>query len=668
MRLIKKLSVQQKKQLQQMVFVGRLATEAELSLTFIDSAISFSERSNKITFYIKCLSEVPEEIEAFFEYQNKIFTANTNSQKNIDLLKRMGIDYDRLSYIELKEKLPDLFKDKLIIFRLDPKDTIIWADMEILEANQSLSKYLSLPSPKLRVHETKNDLEHKLVRERRPIMLDYYPGILKPSPELIVYEDCVYQVKLENKSNPTTYFQDEIAEVKYITLTEEEKDYFLEIMYDDQLYFVSVSKYGELKDKIEEHGEVLNEILEDSQNQPKSESKLTEVNEPREEELPVTTSIKNHQTDSEIEFINKFKSIVRHKYRLFHHDEDLINFHTSIKTNPITVLGGMSGTGKSQLARAYADALELSDENIAFIPISPSYQEPHDILGYLNPQTGVYYESDTGLVDLLLKAEADQNNLYMVIFDEMNLSQVEHWFSPFLSLLELEDKRTLNLFHENTRVINGDYKANIQLHDNLIFVGTVNFDETTKSFSDRLLDRINIIVPRKAKFAETIKFYERLNGEKEEFNDVPISRNIMRDAWLYEKRVGLHHFNESEIKILDDIHEIINAADPQMGISFRVALSIINFMTNIPKVNNEPIISRREAFDFQINQRILTKINGVDSFVEPLVGYFQEDTYVGGSLYHLLTSEEAKKVSDFNLSLETLKNKAKELKIYGFAN
>ena len=55
--------------------------------------------------------------------------------------------------------------------------------------------------------------------------------------------------------------------------------------------------------------------------------------------------------------------------------EDLVNFHTSLKTNPLTILAGMSGTGKTQLAYNYAKMLGLSEENntLLFMPISPAY-------------------------------------------------------------------------------------------------------------------------------------------------------------------------------------------------------------------------------------------------------------------------------------------------------
>lgn len=660
MRLKKPLTTEQIRQLEQIVFVGRLASEEELSATLIDQAVSFSDRTYKLTFYIKCLSEIPKSIEAHFEYPNKIFTANTNSYTNIELMEKEGVDFYKTPYIEIKEKAPKLFQDKLIIFRLEAQDSIVYANMEAIEEDKTLGKYYTLPGPKLRANETKQDLHEKLVMDTGPIILDYYPEALGPTPELIIHDGYIYKVDLENKHNPTTYFQREPHMVTYVELSEEDLHHYIDIIVSDDLYFVSEENYNQLLEKVASEGEHLN---------PGAVSEVAAHKQVETGTIAPLTIDRQAGANSEHEFIERFTHIARYHYRLFHEQEDLINLHTSIKTNAITILGGMSGTGKSQLARAYADALQLPEENLAFIPVSPSYQEPDDVLGYLNPQTGMYYESETGLVSLLSRAEADPRNLYMVVFDEMNLSQVEHWFSPFLSLLELKDHRKLKLFKDNHREINGEYKSEIHLYDNVIFVGTVNFDETTRTFSDRLLDRVNIIEPKKANFADTINFYESLNGDlPNEQIYPPITRDLMRDEWIQLENVGLHHLTAEEIHTLDELHKLINESDPQKGVSFRIALAIAKFVVNLPTSGTEEMIDRRKAFDYQINQRILTKINGIDSFVEPLVGHFMGTEYEQGSITDMLIGETAQGASDFTESLKTLQNKAKELSIYGFAN
>src|SRR5690606_13264081 len=136
---------------------------------------------------------------------------------------------------------------------------------------------------------------------------------------------------------------------------------------------------------------------------------------------------------------------------LCYSQETLVNFHVSVKTNSVTILSGMSGTGKSQLALLYAKALGLLEDvteyqRLLMLPISPSYTEPEDLLGYLNAATGLYVPTDTGFVDFLIGASKNPDKMHMVVFDEMNLSQVEHWFSPFISILELpQSERVLKL-------------------------------------------------------------------------------------------------------------------------------------------------------------------------------------------------------------------------------
>lgn len=202
--------------------------------------------------------------------------------------------------------------------------------------------------------------------------------------------------------------------------------------------------------------------------------------------------------------------------------EDLINFHISVKTNPLTILAGMSGTGKSRLALNYAKMLDLSEDNknLLFMPISPSYTEPSDVLGYLNSMNGLYVPSETGLVQFLIHADQNPDQMHMVIFDEMNLSQVEYWFSPFISILEKDkNERILSLYDEDAHCINEKvYPSKIKIGENIIFVGTVNIDDTTKDFSNRLLDRTFVISLEKVNFTDFYKEFMKSESVQEKFD------------------------------------------------------------------------------------------------------------------------------------------------------
>ena len=59
-----------------------------------------------------------------------------------------------------------------------------------------------------------------------------------------------------------------------------------------------------------------------------------------------------------------------------------------------------------------------------------------------------------------------------------------------------------------------------------------------------------------------------------------------------ERKVYLF-LRESEIELLDKIHEILNEEDRQKGVSFRIALGIASFIENIPKTQDKQLLIAR---------------------------------------------------------------------------
>jgi hypothetical protein len=352
---------------------------------------------------------------------------------------------------------------------------------------------------------------------------------------------------------------------------------------------------------------------------------------------------------------------------LYYDEQDLVNFHISVKTNALTIIGGMSGTGKSQLARVYGDTLGLTyGDDMLLVPVSPAFHEPNDLLGFYNPTTNEYYESELGFVTLLQKAAQHPDKLFMVIFDEMNLAQVEHWFAPFISLLEVEvGQRWLPLFSSKEGQSANGYGPRLPLGDNLIFVGTVNFDETTKSFSNRLLDRSNLITPRKLSFAAVRRF---AGGDSDAFRVVNVHAANYRNVWT--KPLGdWTVFEDAEIQLLDQVHQLIHGVDQQKGVSFRAVNGIASYLMNIPVVHDgAAYMSRAEAFDLQLKQRVLTKVSGSSSVIGELVGKYRGGNWQMGELANLFVEAHANGVGEFTHCLQALEEKAKELSIHGYAN
>lgn len=362
----------------------------------------------------------------------------------------------------------------------------------------------------------------------------------------------------------------------------------------------------------------------------------------------------NMDAFSEQEFIAQFLSCVEQKGFLYD-KKDLYNFHVAAKSSKLLILSGMSGIGKSALVRLYGEALGLSASQMAFLPVRPSWMDDGDILGYLDKNSMLYYPSDTGLAELLVEASKHPEKMYMVCFDEMNLARVEHYFAQFISVLEKKDSRKIQLYNPSleNRVHNSHlYPAQISIGDNVLFMGTVNMDESTYHFSDKVLDRANVITLHQRKFADMKSFCPVKDGLF-----VPISADAYRKFRAENKKVRL---SNEELELLDALNEALQESRVSGGIGYRVAFDIDRYVENIPSLKD---FTRGDGLDLQIVQRILTKVRGSREQLQTLLS-MTDDGKVGGKLMDLFATY--KNVSSFTESKKVLMRKAKELKLYDY--
>ena len=110
-------------------------------------------------------------------------------------------------------------------------------------------------------------------------------------------------------------------------------------------------------------------------------------------------------------------------------------FFASLRAKPFVILAGNSGTGKSRLARLFAEAVGANVDNGRFqmVPVRPDWNDSSDLLGYFD-LNGDFRPGH--LVATLLRADAQRDKPFFLCLDEMNLARVEHYFSDFLSIIE----------------------------------------------------------------------------------------------------------------------------------------------------------------------------------------------------------------------------------------
>lgn len=222
-------------------------------------------------------------------------------------------------------------------------------------------------------------------------------------------------------------------------------------------------------------------------------------------------------------------------------NKDVVSYLSAIRTKPFLLLAGISGTGKSRIVRKLAQAtttadLEQCDEqtlnsirwdlhkpaNFEIIQVKPNWHNSMDVVGYQTNIPAPRYVF-TPFVEFIAKAWQHPKVPFFLCLDEMNLAPVEEYFAEFLSAIESRSKKDgiyytdpiikpfysfgdkickqmLNdLFpgkdiDDATKsplkdIIARFKEKGLTLPENLIVIGTVNMDETTFSFSRKVLDR-----------------------------------------------------------------------------------------------------------------------------------------------------------------------------------
>ena len=324
----------------------------------------------------------------------------------------------------------------------------------------------------------------------------------------------------------------------------------------------------------------------------------------------------------------------------------LYSFHTALKTadwSPITVLAGVSGTGKSLLPEYYCRFGGIYFMSMA---VQPDWDSPQSLFGYFNSVDNRFnptnllkamvqfsgmnsikelaekYADDpavvTSLTNHMKKLEGGKltDSLCIVLLDEMNLAHVELYFSDMLSKLE----RRRNSDDEIDVEIDlgaGMPKYPLELNDNILWVGTMNEDETTKSLSDKVLDRGNLLsFPRPKEFISRAKV-----------NSVEAASMLPKNVWqswldanVIEEEQFISRIDKYK-KGLEAVNEAMEFAGRALG--HRVWQSIENYMANHPKViaaiQAEPFdagvcdLAMQEAFEEALVHKVMPKLRGIET-------------------------------------------------------
>jgi len=373
----------------------------------------------------------------------------------------------------------------------------------------------------------------------------------------------------------------------------------------------------------------------------------------------------NHH-DFEKDFEKNFSKLSEHIHAYLYHKKSLIytrhqikNFLTLLKTHDIIVLSGLSGSGKTQIVKAFAEALG----GIAkIIPVKPNWTSSDDLIGYYNPLQMSFLP--TPFTEAIVEAINNPNQLYFICLDEMNLARAEYYFADFLSKLEERNKQPeIELYanHEEELFVsefstllniiessingkkikswqefldneearkkffemlgNTDKESMLQLHskmkrrlidilkfpstiripDNVRFIGAINVDETTHYFSPKILDRIHVV-----KFDNPLLFEEQVNSWFENTETEKELIPVYVQPNLFSQREEFPKVNNSELSVITEkLKEINQKFLLPLNIDF--GIRSIRQSLNYAELNKSTY-DYGDVFDISLNTIILQKI------------------------------------------------------------
>lgn len=276
----------------------------------------------------------------------------------------------------------------------------------------------------------------------------------------------------------------------------------------------------------------------------------------------------------------------------------LDNLLISIHQNTLTLLAGLPGTGKTSLAKLLVNILAPA-EKIREVSVSRGWTSSKDLIGFFNPLTKRFIPSSTGIYSLLKQLDYEcKNNLFLdsslayVILDEANLSPLEHYWSIFYNLTDSK------VNEDKYFALDLGGTEQLRYANNLRFIGTINYDQTTEELSPRVIDRANIIRLKPENFNIDNLIYQDIKKVLLRYRDIIDYFELL--DFKNELNVA---FNDEREQLFRDIKDEFKKLN--IYVSPRVEISIKRYCNVAKKIMHE----ENRPLDYAIAQRLLPLIN-----------------------------------------------------------
>ena len=289
--------------------------------------------------------------------------------------------------------------------------------------------------------------------------------------------------------------------------------------------------------------------------------------------------------------------------------------------------------------------------NFELVQVKPNWHNSLEVVGYKSNIGHAHYEY-TPFVEFVARAWRHTDVPFFLCLDEMNLAPVEQYFAEFLSAIEsrsiengeyetdpiikpfsefngtdangkVTDNLADRMIAELLGKLDSQEKSNLAdrfrtkgltLPKNLFVLGTVNMDETTFSFSRKVLDRAMSIVMNEVNYDQF--FTGESENDMEEMSFETIQLLINREIRGVKAEQNDSHTVES---YLSAINEVLDNTPFKLG--YRAANEALLYVSATHLMSNK---STTDALDEFTLMKILSRIEGDKRSIGTILTELQE--------------------------------------------
>ncbi len=289
-----------------------------------------------------------------------------------------------------------------------------------------------------------------------------------------------------------------------------------------------------------------------------------------------------------------FRLYLAKKEKLYFDITTIRTFISALSSSRLIILEGLSGTGKSSLARYFS---EYIGEESYFEAVQATWRDKTSLLGFYNDFSKTYNETE--FLKRMYDATYKLNQVNIMVLDEVNISRVEYYFADFLSILEYPiEKWKLKIMQ-----LPYDFVAPNHLEDGILnipyntwFIATANKDDSTFTITDKVYDR-----------AITISFDDQnIPFEvNEEINNINLSYTKLIN--LFNEAINNKEFRLNEEDYLK-FRSLINFTYENFDITIgnRIMHQLETFVPTFISTGGNKI----EALDFMFSRKVINKLEG----------------------------------------------------------